>query len=138
MDVNVNVNYKQSEINGMFNEVEAMKHKRAMLKEQIDDKTQKIIEHILKHGNVLAYKNDVPHVLTVTQRTSTKFDKAQLAADTGVDQTELNLIGVAELVENQRTTSEKLKSYQTEEGKYALKARKAKKSDIDILGVRAI
>lgn len=65
MDVNISVNYKDSEINGFFNEIEQMKRQRAVLKERIDEKTEAIISHIKKHGNVLAYKNNVPHVLSV-------------------------------------------------------------------------
>lgn len=137
MDVNVNVNYKASEINGLFNEIESMKNQRKALSEQIEYKTDQIISHIEKHGPVLAYKNDMPHVLTVSGRYSTKFNKAQLAEDTGVDVTDLDLIGVAELVEKQKTSSEMMKSYQSDEMKRVLKARKAKKSDVDLLGSRA-
>lgn len=138
MDVNINVNYQGSEINGLFQEVEELKKQRAALKEQIDFKTEKIIKHILKHGNVLAYKNDRPHILSVVGRPTTKFDKSQLANDTGKTPAELNLIGVAELVENNKTSSAKLKGYQHEEVKQVLKTRKAKKSDLDVLGVRAL
>lgn len=138
MDVNVNVNYKASEINGLFNEIETMKNQRKALTEQIEYKTDQIIGHIEKHGPVLAYKNDMPHVLTVTGRLSVKFNKAQLAEDTGVDTTDLDLIGVAELVEKQMTSSEMMKAYQHEEMKRVLKSRRAKKSDIDLLGARAL
>lgn len=138
MDINVNVNFKQSEINGLYNEVEQLKKQRANLKEAIDQKTETIIRHILVHGSVLAYKNDKPHVLTVVGRASRKFDKSQLSNDTGVPSAELNLIGVAELVEDRKTTSDQLKKYQHEEVRQVLKARKAKKSDVDLLGARAL
>jgi hypothetical protein len=138
MDVNVNVNFKESEINGMFQEIEEMKKQRAHLKEQMDSKTEKIIKHILKNGNVLAYKNDKPHILSVVGRAATKFDKAELAQDTGKETKELNLIGVAELVENKKTSSEQLKKYQHEEVKQVLKARRAKKTEMDLLGARAL
>ena len=138
MDVNINVNYKDSEINGLFNEIEQLKKQRANLKDQIDAKTEKIIQHILKNGNVLAYKNDKPHILSVVGRVQNKFDKDGLANDTGVSKAELNLIGVAELVEEHKTTSEQLKGYKYEEVKQVLKARKAKRSEIDVLGLKAL
>jgi uncharacterized protein YdcH (DUF465 family) len=133
LDINVAVNLKSSEINGLYQEVEELKSQRAKLKDQIDVKTNKIIKHIKENGKVLAYKNNVAHILTVGSRTTKKFDKSQLANDTGKSASELNLIGVAELVEEQRTSSEKLKSYRQEEVKEVLKARKAKKSDIELL-----
>lgn len=133
MDVNVNTHLKQSEINGLFNEVEQIKKQRASLKEQIDKKTDKIISHILKNGNVLAYKDNVPHILTVKNGKKRKFDKSLLANDLGVTQSELNLIGVAELVEEKRITAEELKKYEYDEPTQKLKARKAKKSDMELL-----
>lgn len=133
MDLNVMVNYKGSEINGLFNEVEQLKKQRTALKEQIDKKTDKIIRHILEHGNVLAYKDNTPYILTVVGKTSKTFDKSQLATDTGVTVSELNPIGIAELVEEQKTSSAQLKKYVHEEVKQVLKARKAKKSDLELL-----
>lgn len=135
MDVNVNVHFKQSEINGLFQEIEELKRKRALLKEQIDQKTDKIIRHIQENGNVLAYKNNVPYVLSIKQKISKKFDKSQLANDVGKSTSELNLIGIAELVEERKISSQKLKQYEHEETNLVFKARKAKKSDIDLLGV---
>jgi hypothetical protein len=138
MDVNVNVHFKQSEINGLFQEVEELKRQRALLKEEIDKKVDKIIRHIQKNGNVIAYKNNVPYVLSIKQKISKKFDKSQLANDVGKSTSELNLIGVAELVEERKITSQQLKQYEHEEANLVLKARKAKKSDIDLLGARAL
>jgi hypothetical protein len=138
MDVNVNVNFKASEINGLFQQLEEKKNKRAALKEEMDQITEKIIGHILKNGNVLAYKNDKPHILSVVGRTAKKFDKSELANDTGVEPKDLNLIGVAELVEDKKTSSEQLKKYQHEEVKQVLKARRAKKAEIDLLGARVL
>lgn len=133
MDINVNVNMKESEINGLFNQVEELKKQRNSIGEQIEMKTEQIIEHIIQNGNVLAYKNDVPHVLTVGSRWTNKFNKAQLASDTGTSEAELNYVGVAELVEGQQVSAETLKSYYKEESKRVLKARKAKKSDMELL-----
>lgn len=133
MDITIDVNLKQSEINGLFNEIEEMKRKREQLKSSMDKKTEKIIDHIIKHGNVLAYKNNEPHVLTVKQGSTKKFDKASLATDMGETQSSLNVIGIAELVEQNRVTSEKLNSYFYEEPNQTLKSRKAKKNDIELL-----
>lgn len=133
MDINVNVNMKESEINGLFNQVEELKKQRTAIAEQIEMKTEQIIEHIIKNGNVLAYKNNEPHVLTVGSRWTNKFNKAQLANDTGTSEQELNYVGVAELVEGQQVSAERLKDYYKEEAKQVLKARKAKKSDMEIL-----
>ncbi|ENH96699.1 hypothetical protein J416_09384 [Gracilibacillus halophilus YIM-C55.5] len=133
MDVNFNVQYEQSEINGMFQDIEQLKKDRTRLKETIDQKTEKIIKHILQHGNVLAYKDNTPHVLTVKQVEKKKFDKSSLAGDLDITTKELNLIGVAELVEENRITAEKLKEYEFFEPDQKLKARKAKKTDIELL-----
>lgn len=133
MDITIDVNLKQSEINGLFNEVEELKRQRAHLKDAMDKKTDKIINHILKHGNVLAYKGNEAHVLTVKNGVSKKFDKAALATDVGRTQSELNIVGVAEIVEEQKVTSEDLKKYFYDEPKQTLKARKAKKTDIELL-----
>jgi CHASE1-domain containing sensor protein len=138
MDINVSVNFKASEINGLFQELEELKKQRANLKDEIEKKMDTIVRHIEKNGNVLAYKNNVAHVLSVKARTTKKFDKSQLATDTGRSSSELNLIGVAELVEEKKTSSEQLKKYRHDEMKVVLKARKAKKSDIDLLGSRAL
>lgn len=133
MDVNINTHMKQSEINGLYNEMEDLKNQRKRLKDAIDKKEDKIISHILEHGNVLAYKNNVPHVLTVKVTNTKKFDKGQLAHDTDRTQKELNYVGVAELVEDKELTSEQLQKYFYEEPKQVLKARKAKQSDIEIM-----
>lgn len=136
MDVNVNVQYKESDINGLYQEVEQLKKKRTVIKEHIDQKTETIVSHILKHGNVLAYKDDVPHVLTVKDGESKKFDKSSLAAQLNMSVSELNLIGVAEVVEEGRITVNKLKDYEYKEPTQKLKARKAKKSDMELLRSR--
>lgn len=124
---------KQSEINGLYNEMEELKNKRKTLKESIDKKEEKIVRHILEHGNVLAYKDNFPHILTVKNGSTRKFDKGRLAEDTERTQKELNYVGVAELVEENKVSSEELEGYFYEEPTQKLKARKAKKSDMDLL-----
>ena len=133
MDVNVNTHMKESEINGLYNEMEQLKNKRKQDLELIQTKEDQIIKHILKHGNVLAYKNNVAHILTVKNSYSRKFDKARLADDVGRTQAELNVIGIAEIVEDGKVSSEKLEEYFYDEPIQKLKARKAKQSDMDLL-----
>lgn len=133
MDLNIKAEIKQSKINGLFQEVEEIKSQRSRLKDAMDRKIDKIIAHIKEHGNVLAYKNNEPHVLTIKNGTKTMLDKATLAGDLGITQRELNLIGVAELVEEKRISSDKIKEYEYEEPTQKLSARKAKKSDIELI-----
>lgn len=132
-DFNVRTQVQQSEINGVFQEIESLKKQRIEMKETIDKKTDIIISHILKHGNVLAYKDDQPHVLTVKNGQTTKFDKSALASDLDVTVKELDYVGVAEMVEEKRVTSQKLNDYFYQEPTQKLKARKAKKADIELI-----
>jgi len=133
MDLNVNTEIKQSAINGLFQEVEELKVQRAHLKEAMDMKIEKIVNHIKEHGNVLAYKNNEQHVLSIKNGTAIKLNKATLANDLNITQRELNLIGVAELVEEKRITSERIKEYEYEEPTQRLHARKAKRTDIELI-----
>lgn len=133
MDIDIKVGMKQSEINGLFNEIEEFKRQRSHLKDGMDKKTETIISHILKHGNVLAYKDNEAHVLTVTNGSARKFDKSKLADDVARTQKELDMVGIAELVETGKLSSEQLSEYFYDEPTQKLKARKAKKSDIELL-----
>jgi hypothetical protein len=133
MDFNVNTEIKQSKINGLYQEVEAMKRDRAALKERIDTNTAEIIQHIVKNGNVIAYKDNTPYVLTVKDTVSKKLDKDQLAIDLDVSKSYIDLFGVAQLVEEGKLTAEKLKTYEYEEPTQKLSARKAKKSDMELI-----
>lgn len=138
MDENIQVNFKPSTVNGLFNELNEMKKQKSHLEDAIEIKTRKIIDEIEKNGNMIAYKFDVPYVLSIGTRNSIKLNKEDLANDVGVSQSELNLIGVAELVEERKLTSDQIKSSQYAESKRVLKARKASKKEVDVLGVRAL
>lgn len=124
---------KQSEINGLYNEMEQLKKQRKKDMDTINKKEEQIIQHILEHGNVLAYKEDVPHILTVVNGSTRKFDKARLADETGRTQAQLNPPGIAEIVEDGQASSKELEDYYYEEPEQKLKARKAKKSDMELL-----
>ncbi|CDQ17971.1 hypothetical protein [Halobacillus karajensis] len=132
-DFEVRTQIQDSKINGLYQEVNEIKNKRSQLKDTQDQKTEKIISHVLKHGNVIAYKNNEPYVLTVKNQKSRKFDKAQLSHDMNMTQSELDLVGIAELVEDGKITAEKLGSYWYEEPKQVLRARKAKPKDLEII-----
>ena len=138
MDENIQVNFKPSTVNGLFNELNEMKKKKSHLEDAIEIKTRKIIDEIEKNGNMIAYKFDVPYVLSIGTKNSIKLNKEDLAHDVGVSQSELNLIGVAELVESKKLTSDQIKSAQYAESKRVLKARKASKKEVDVLGIRAL
>jgi len=133
MDINVRTQVQQSEINGLFNDIEALKKERQKLKDFIDKKTDKIISHILENGNVLAYKDNVAHVLTVKNGNIIKFDKSALAGKLGVSTRELDYVGIAEFVEEKKITSDELNEFYYQEPTQKLKARKAKKSDIELI-----
>lgn len=133
MDINVRTQVQQSEINGLFNDIEALKKERQKLKDSIDKKTDKIISHILENGNVLAYKDNVAHVLTVKNGNTIKFDKSALAGKLGVSTRELDYVGIAEFVEEKKITSGELNEFYYQEPTQKLKARKAKKSDIELI-----
>lgn len=137
-DIDVSVQMKPSQANGLFQQIEDMKRQRLVLKEQIDTKTEELVDYIIKNGNVLAWKNDQAFILTVGSKEQNVFNKAQLAADTGVAENALNMLGIVELVEDQRTSSEQLKDYYQIQSKTALKARKAKKKDIEMFRSRGI
>lgn len=138
MDENIQVNFKPSTVNGLFNELNEMKKQRSHLDDAIELKTQKIIDEIQKNGNMIAYKYDVPYVLSVGMRNSIKLNKEELADNLGVSQSDLNLIGVAELVEEKKLSSDQIKSSQYPESKRVLKSRKASKKEVDVLGIRAL
>ncbi|WP_269758320.1 hypothetical protein [Thalassobacillus sp. C254] len=82
---------------------------------------------------MIAYKENTPYVLTVSQKPSRKFDKAQLATDMEMTQKELDFIGIAELVEEGQITSKKLDKYYYDEPNQKLKARRANKKDIELI-----
>jgi hypothetical protein len=135
-DIDVTVNMKASGASGLFNEIEEMKSKRLMMKEQIDSKTEALIKYIAENGNIIAYKNDVPYILTVGSRTAIQFNKPQLSSDTGVSESDLNLVGIVRLVEDKQTSSKQLEDYYQATAKTVIKPRRAKKKDLELFRTR--
>jgi|GEM_PF-1757197 len=133
MDVNVNTHMKQSEINGLFNEVEVLKNQRKKDMDLVKKKTEKIIESLEPKQEILVYKNDEPYLLKVEIKKSKKFDRAELANDLGVTQNKLNIPGVAELVEENKIQSEDLEDYWFQEAEPKIKVKKATKRDVEKL-----
>lgn len=132
-DLQINTQIQQSEANGLYQQIEDIKRKRANLKDEQDKLEAKLFDHIQKHGKVLAYKNDMPYVLTVGNVTKSVLNKKELAEELEVPQKDLNTQGIAELVEEQRLTSDMIRSATYSESDLKLKARKAKKSDIELI-----
>lgn len=132
-DIQIKTHIQQSEANGKYQQIEDIKRQRANLKEQQDKLEGELIHHIRNNGSVLAFKNDTPYVLTAGNVSITKLDKKQLAEDLGIPQKDLSAEGIAELVEEKRLTSEMIRSAMFTETDTRLKARKAKKSDLELI-----
>lgn len=132
-DIQINTQIQQSEANGLYQQIEDIKRQRANLKDQQDKLEGKLFDHIKKHGKVLAYKNDSPYVLTVGNVTKSVLNKKELAEELEIPQKELNTQGIAELVEEKRLTSDMIRSATYSESDVRLKARKAKRSDIELI-----
>lgn len=132
-DLQINTQIQHSEANGLYQKIEDIKRQRANLKEEQDKLQGKLFDHIQKHGKVLAYKNDIPYVLTVGNVTKSVLNKKELAEELEVPQKDLNTQGIAELVEEQRLTSDMIRSATYSESDIRLKARKARKSDIELI-----
>ncbi|MEY9976537.1 hypothetical protein [Lysinibacillus sp. RC79] len=132
-DLQINTQIQHSEANGLYQQIEDIKRQRANLKNQQDKLEGKLFDHIQKHGKVLAYKNNLPYVLTVGNVTKSVLNKKELAAELEVPQKDLNTQGIAELVEEQRLTSDMIRSATHSESDLKLKARKARKSDIELI-----
>lgn len=132
-DLQINTHIQHSEANGLYQQIEDIKRQRANLKDQQDKLEDKLFEHIQKNGKVLAYKNDTPYVLTVGNVTKSILNKKELAEELEVPQKDLNTQGIAELVEEKRLTSDMIRSATYSESDVKLKARKAKKSDIELI-----
>ncbi len=123
----------RAKINGLFNDIESRKSERKKIGDIIKAKEEEIINALEVGQEVIVYKNDKEHVLTVKVKRSTKFDKSELANDIGVSQTKLNIPGVTELTEKGKLNSSNLDKYWTEEEDLALKVRRASKKDVERL-----
>ncbi len=132
-DLQIITQIQHSEANGLYQQIEDIKRQRGNLKEEQDKLQDKLFSHIQKHGKVLAYKNDIPYVLTVGSVTKSVLNKKELAEELEVPQKDLNTQGIAKLVEEQRLTSDMIRSATYSESDIRLKARKARKSDIELI-----
>lgn len=122
-----------AKINGLFNDIEQLKNERKKGLESINIMTERIIDSLKVNQEVLVYKNDEPHILKVVIKTSTKFDKSELADDLGVSQSFLNIPGVAELVEDNKVQSEDLEDYWFQEEESKIKVKRATEKDVERL-----
>lgn len=123
----------RSKINSLFNDIEMLKKERKRDLELIKQKEDEILDSLKVGQEVLVYKNDEPYILTVNIKKSTRFNKADLANDVGVSQSQLNIPGVAELTEKGKITSSGLDRYWNEEEDLKLKVKKATKKDVERL-----
>lgn len=133
-DMQIRTVIRQSQANGLYQQMQDIKRERENLKLKHDRLEDKLIDEIKKNGNVIAFKDDTPHVLTVGLRTSTKLDKSEVAEAIGVSQKELNALGIARLVEEGTLSSSTLENAMHTETEEKLKARKAKKTDLELIG----
>lgn len=123
----------RSKINSLFNDIEMLKKERKRDLELIKQKEDEILDSLKVGQEVLVYKNDEPYILTVNIKKSTRFNKADLANDVGVSQSQLNIPGVAELTEKGKITSSGLDRYWNEEEETKIKVKKATSTDVERL-----
>lgn len=132
-DLQIQTHIAQSAANGKFQRMQEIKRQRETLKAEYDSIQDSLIDHIEKHGKVLAFKDNVPHILQVGLRTTTKFDKATLASDLGEAQKDLTTVRLAQLVEEGAITSQQIQDLMHVERDTVLKARKASKNDMSLI-----
>ena len=123
----------RSKINSLFNDIEMLKKELKRDLELIKQKEDEILDSLKVGQEVLVYKNDEPYILTVNIKKSTRFNKADLANDVGVSQSQLNIPGVAELTEKGKITSSGLDRYWNEEEETKIKVKKATSTDVERL-----
>lgn len=132
-DLQIQTHIAQSEANGKFQRMQQIKRQREVLKVEQDKLQEQLIQHIEKNGKVLAYKDDVPHILSVGLRTTTKFDKATLASELGEPQKDLTTVRLAQLVEDGTLTAQQIQDLMYTERDTVLKVRKASKNDMSLI-----
>lgn len=132
-DLQIQTHIAQSAANGKFQRMQEIKRQRETLKAEYDSIQDNLIDHIEKYGKVLAFKDNVPHILQVGLRATTKFDKATLASDLGEAQKDLTTVRLAQLVEEGAITSQQIQDLMHVERDTVLKARKASKNDMSLI-----
>lgn len=132
-DLQIQTHIAQSQANGKFQRMQEIKREREKLKLESDKLQESLIQHIEKNGKVLAFKDNVPHILQVGMRTTTKFDKAKLAVDLGEAQKDLTTVRLAQLVEEKRLTAQQIEELMYTESDTTLKSRKASKNDLSLI-----
>lgn len=138
VDYNVQTMLRDSKGNGLFNQLRALKSQRANLDAMIEDVSEQLIKVVEAEGKVIAHVDGepLPYVLTVKSTSRRVLDKETLATDVGVSKNSLNTEGFVELASEQKLTPETLKEYYYQETGKQLSARKAKKSDLEIIFTR--
>ncbi len=132
-DIQIRTTIAQSEANGLYQKLNDIKKSIAKLEEQAEDVKYELIKSIKTHGKVLAYKDNIPYILTVSTSNSNRLDKKGLAEDIGVSASELNTVGIVELTESKNLSSTLVKSHIHSVPEEKLKERKAKRSDIELI-----
>ena len=123
----------RAKVNALFNEIEELKNERKRMMELIKNKEEQIMRLLSVGQEVIVYKDDKPHILSIKIKNTTKFNRADLASDIGVPQNKLNIPGVAELTEKRLITSQSLEKYWTEESEPKIHVKKATELDVERL-----
>lgn len=137
-DFNIQTLKKESQANGKFNEMRALKRQIANLQEKLEDVVDELITTVEREGKLIAWTDGepMPYVLTVKHGERNVLDKASLAEDLGVSASSLNTVAFVELGNEQIVTPETLKEHSYKESTKQLSARKAKKSDLELIFAR--
>lgn len=135
VDYNVQTVIRDSKGAGLYNKVLGLRAAKKNLEEQLEDAVEQLLDVVESEGTVIAYKDGepMPYILNVSRGTRSVLDKETLAADLGVAQSDLNAEGYVELGNENKLTPERLKEYKHEEITRKLSARKAKKSELQII-----
>jgi hypothetical protein len=135
VDFNLQTMLRDSKGNGLFNKTRELKKQINNLQEQFENVMEELIDAVEAEGKIIAHVDGepLPYVLTVKRSERSVLDKETLASDLGVSQSSLNTDGFVELANEQKVTPKMLQDYKYKETGRKLSARKAKKSDLEII-----